>query len=401
MTVLEGIKVLDLGSFVYGPHAAVLLADMGAEVIKVEHPAGGDPSRALGAVRVLPMCSNFNYVFEEDNRNKKSIAVDLNQKKGQEIIHKLVSSLDVIITNFQANVLKRLRMDYDTISAINPKVIYAYGSGWGLKGPLKDAPAFDAAAFARSGMMATFGDPNSPLAVSIPGLGDHIGAITLAYGTMLALFHRERTGEGQMVHASLFGSLIEAGSINLAAALATGVDMPRIARTTNSNPLWTYYECKDKKYLQLSMLQTDRHWHDFCEAMGIQNLEKDPRFDSHQKRGDNTLTLMAILDTIFHTKTREEWIKLFEGRNIIWSPVQTYLDLTTDPQLIENENIVNFNHPIAGPTKIPGIPVQFSKTPGKIKSAAPQVGQHTEEILLEMGYSWDEIAEFKDKKVIL
>lgn len=397
---LEGIRVLDLSAFVYGPHTAAHLADMGAEVIKVEHPAGGDGARGLSAIRLLPV-SELNYMFEQDNRNKKAITSDLSQEQGKEIIYKLLPTCDVFLTNFQAGVLKKLGMDYETLSEINPKLVYAYGSGWGLKGPEKDSPAFDYVAFARSGLMQGFSEPDTPPVSCLPGFGDHIAAMTLAYGIMLALFHRERTGEGQMVHASLLGSLVEATSLSVAACLATGQDLPKTSRKEAANPLWNYYECQDKKWLQFAMLQTDRHWPDLCRALGLESLEKDPRFDSHQKRCDNNKALISILDETLRTKPREEWVKLFRGRNIIWGYVQNFLEVTKDPQLLENDYIVPFQHPAAGSTKVVGIPVQLSKTPGQVRSAAPELSQHTEEILLELGYTWEDIAKLKDQKVIL
>lgn len=398
---LEGIKVVELAAFVLGPHAGVHLADMGAEVIKVEHPAGGDPGRAMASVRQIPIPPTWNYMFEQDNRGKKSVTADLRQAEGIEIVHNLVKNADIFLTNFQVEVLKRLKIDYETLSKINPRLIYAIATGWGLKGPDKDKPAFDFVGFARSGLMGTFGEPDGVPPACLPGFGDHISAITLAYGIMLALYHRERTGKGQMVHASLLGSFNEAASLSLAACLATGQEMPKVSRKRAGNPLWNFYETKDKRWLQLAMLQTDRHWHDFCEALEIQHLESDPRFSSHSQRISNNLALIQILDKVFATRTYADWEQRFTGKNIIRGVVTTFLEQTRDPQLWENEYIVKFNHPVQGEIEVVGMPVQLSESPGQIRALAPQLGQHTEEVLLDSGYSWEDIARLKDKKAIL
>jgi crotonobetainyl-CoA:carnitine CoA-transferase CaiB-like acyl-CoA transferase len=397
---LEGIRVFDLSAVVLGPHATVHLADMGAEVIKVEHPAGGDMMRGVSALRMLPL-GKLNYLFELDNRNKKSLTLDLGQDVGREIAYKLLPTCDVFLSNFQPLVLQRIKMDYDTVSKINPGIVYAICTGWGLKGPLKDEPGFDYAAFARSGLMEGFAEPGGPLVTCLPGFGDHIAAMHAAYGIMLALFHRQRTGEGQMVHVSLLGGLLENNSMSLSACLTTGQDLPKQPRTGVGNALWNYYQCRDKKWLQLAMLQTDRHWHDFCQALELGEMEKDPKFDSHARRCENNVVLISILDKAFPARTREEWAKRFEGKNIVWGLVQNFLEVTKDPQVWENNYFVPFEHPTAGDTKIMGLSVQLNKTPGEVRTAAPELGQHTEEVLLDLGYNWDDIARLKDQKVIL
>lgn len=401
---LEGIKIVELAAWVFGPHAGVHLADMGAEVIKIEHPAGGDPGRSITGLRQVTTAATpdtLNFMFEQDNRGKKSVTLDLAQEEGREIAYKLVEGADIFISNFQLEVLKRLKMDYDTLSKINPRLIYGMGTGWGLKGPDKDKPAFDYVGFARSGLMGTLGEPDGVPPACLPGFGDHIAAMTLDYGIMMALYHRERTGEGQMVHVSLLGSFNEAVSLNTQIALTMKQDVPKVSRKSVGNPLWNFYRTKDKRWFQLAMLQTDRHWHDFCEALEIQHLENDPRFNSHVQRCSNNLELIRILDDIFITRTLEEWEKRCMEKNIIRGRVTTFLEQTRDPQLLENNYIVKFNHPIRGEINLVGIPVQLSKSPGQIRAAAPELSQNTEEILLDLGYTWEDIAKLKDKNVIL
>ncbi|MBI4334603.1 MAG: CoA transferase [Chloroflexi bacterium] len=397
---LEGIKVLELAAFAFGPRVATHLGDMGADVIKLEHPGGGDPSRALTSLRGLPV-GKFNYYFEMSNHNKKSVAIDLTHPEGREIGYKLVSQADVLVTNFQVTALQKLGMDYETISKMNKKIVYALGTGWGLKGPDKDLQAFDFVVAARSGLLTAFAQPGTPPVAFVPAFGDHITALALAYGIMLALFHRERTGEGQMVHMSLLGGLNEANALSVSGAIATGEDIPRTSRKQVVNALWNQYECKDGNWIQLAMGQTDRFWHDFCPAMGLEQIEKDPRFDSHASRTKNNEALIALLDKTFSTRTRDEWIALFRDRNIIWGPVKTILEATQDPQLWENSNLVHYDHPAEGRIKMVGPPVQLSKTPGSIRMPGPVIGQHTEEVLLSLGYSWDDIGRLKKAKTVI
>lgn len=397
---LEGIKVVETGGWMLAPLAARHLADMGADVIKIENPAGGDPSRGLESIRLQPITA-LNYVIELDNRNKRSMTIDLRQEKGREILYGLVQKSDVFVTNFQEDVLAKLKVDYDTLNGINPRLIYAIGTGWGLRGPEKHRPSFDISAFASSGLMATLGELNTPPVPSLPGMGDHITAVVMAYGIMVALFHRERTGTGQMVHASLLGSWIEAGGINLQQALTTEEDVPRRSRKSAVNPLWNHYETKDKNWIQLAMLQSDPYWHDFCEATGLAALEHDSRFSSHSLRVDHSSALISILDQTFSSKDLSEWREQFGKHNIIWGTINSFGEVATSPQVRANKYIAKYKHPSFGDIEAVGIPVELSKTPGQIRTAAPELGQHTEEILLENGYTWDDIERLKEQKVIL
>ncbi len=294
-----------------------------------------------------------------------------------------------------------VKMDYDTLSSINPRLIYGHASGWGAKGPDKDLPAFDFVAFARSGLMAAFGEPDTPPVSCLPALGDNIAAVTMAYGLMLALFHRERTGEGQSIDVSLFGSLIEAGAVNWAQTLDTREEIPKLKREEWTNPMFNHYKCKDGKWIELGMLQTDQHWDDFCDAMSIEDIKDDARFIKHQARCDNNKELIAILDKVFLNRTIDEWVERFRSRNIIWGRVQSYMDLLSDTQVWENEFAVSIPHPKFGTVDVPGIPIKLSKTPGKIGGLSPELGQNTEEILLELGYTWEDISRLKQEKVLI
>lgn len=388
-----------MGAFIFIPYCGVHLADLGAEVIKVEHPAGGDTMRAAGAAH-LPVI-DFNYVFENNNRNKKSIAVDVNTEEGQIILHKLVERADIFTTNYRVRALRKMKMDYETLSRINPRLIYAIGTGWGLEGPDKDEGAFDYSAWAASGLMSTMGEADSPLVQCEPGFGDHISAMTLSFGIATALYHREKTGQGQMVSVSLWGSLLNAGALSLQSAISTDKDVPRKTRKVTSNPLCNDYCSRDNKWFQIASKQSDRNWPDFCKALGMPELEKDPRFDSHARRGVNCEELISILDKVFATRTLEEWQQCFKGYNVHWSPVRTYFEISSDPQAFANGYIVETEHRQMGRMKVTGMPVYLSRTPAKVVAGTPELGEHTEETLLEHGYTWEEIAGLKEKKVIL
>lgn len=395
---LEGIKVVECTGFLMGPRAGAHLADMGAEVIKIEHPQGGDPTRA-GRGGMLPPPTGLIYAFELENRGKKSITLELSKEQGRKIAYQLIERADVFLSNYQLGVLQRLGLDYETLSRINPRLIYALGTGWGLKGPHKDRPAFDYAVWARSGLMDAMGEPASPPVVCRPGFGDHITAVLLDYAILLALFHRERTGEGQMVHVSLLSGLVDAAALSLQAHLSTGKKVSRVSRLDNGNPLWNFYETQDHQWIQFAMAQSDRHWHDFCLALGIENLEHDPRFDSHEARYKNCRELVVILDPILASRPRREWEERLEGKNVIWAFVTPYSEVAEDPQLWENGHLVEIDHPQVGRTRIVGVPIQLSKSPGK-PGTAPELGQHTEEILLELGYTWGDILRLKDEEII-
>ncbi len=401
---LEGIRVLDWTVWQQGPVAGEMLGDLGAEVIKIEERVGGDPGR--GIMRLIGaqtgITGGINYYFENNNRNKKGITVDLRKEKGKEIIYRLVEKSDVFVQNFRHGVAARLGLDYQTLSQYNPKLIYATASGYGPKGPDRAEPAFDFLGLARSGIMTMVGEPDMPPLTIRGGIADQMGAIMLAYAVLAALVARERLGVGQEVDVSHLGSMIWLQSLNVASVLMLKQEPIRACRARAGNPLYNYYLCADNKWIALAHLQPDRQWPDVCKALGIEELINDPRFENMEKRSENCVELVSIFDRIFATKTREKWMKILkETGDIICFGISTISDLVNDPQVIANDYIVDFDHPIAGKLKVVGIPIQFSKTPGAVRLPAPQFGQHTEEVLLDIcGYTWDEISEFRDQQVI-
>jgi crotonobetainyl-CoA:carnitine CoA-transferase CaiB-like acyl-CoA transferase len=399
---LEGIRVLDVSEAGLAPVCCRILADMGAEVIKVERTAGGDQTRGILKISGDVPVYDINYVFEFYNFSKKGITLDLKKKEGQEILYKLIEKSDVFVCNFRPHALKSLGLEYETISRINPRIIYAHLSGYGLHGPEKDTGAYDFVGYwARSGVMASLGEPGTPLPFQVPGFGDNTTGMYAACAIMMALFHRERTGEGQEVCVSLLGGGIWSMGIVLSSVLATGLEYPRVSRTCQSNPIFNSYECADGKWIQMACIQGDRYWANVCQALDIVELEHDPRFATHELRMKNNLALIPLLDDVFKSRNRDEWEERLGRYEIIWTKVKTPADVANDPTPWADGYFREIDHPAGKKLKVILPPWQFSKTPTTIRSTAPEFGQHTEEVLTEtLGYSWEDVAAFKDKGVI-
>ncbi|TMA42509.1 MAG: CoA transferase [Deltaproteobacteria bacterium] len=330
---LEGIRVIDSPIWQQGPVASVMLGDLGAEVIKVE-AREGDPGRGILRAQGLDLSDRPNFYFEANNRNKKSLAID-------------------------------------------------------LKKP-------------RSGIMYACGEPDDPPMAIAGGIADQMGAVMLAYAVMIALFARERTGAGQEVDASHLGSMAWLQGLGLSARLMLGRALPRQPRRSAVNPLWNHYRCADDQWIALSMLQPDRYWAQFCAALEIPEAATDPRFRTMLDRMMNCTDCIALLDEVFARRPRAEWLRrLAEGGDFIFSIVNSVDDLPDDPQMVVNGYVTSFDHPTFGPTRMMGVPVRMSATPGEIRLPAPELGQHTEEILIDLlGYTWEEIARLREAEVI-
>lgn len=400
---LSGIRVLEWAMFINGPAAACLLGDLGAEVIKIEAPVTADAGRGLASLygSGMSLPSGRSIIFEVPNRNKRGIVLNLKLKMGQEILHQLVKESDVFVTNFSDAVAARCGADWLSLSKVNPRIIYAITSGYGSKGPESGKRAFDTVAQARSGFMLSVGDRDSTEPQVLPGsMMDQAGATTLVIGVLAALVARTQTGKGQKIEASMLGSAIALQTSNIHVALWRGKPFGRHSRREPANPLGNYYRCSDGNWLLLAEPQSDRFWSEFCEALGKPELVDDPRFNSMKKRVGNR-ELVDILDEVFATKNRNEWVEWFSSRNcrFVYSPILSAEELANDAQVLENEYIVDWNHPALGKIKAVAPPVSFSETPCKLDREAPEFGQHTEEVLLELGYSWEEITKLRESNV--
>jgi crotonobetainyl-CoA:carnitine CoA-transferase CaiB-like acyl-CoA transferase len=401
-TPLDGIRVLDWTIWQQGPYSTALLADLGAEVIKLE-TREGDPGRAIFAVSGSTTERNGkNFYFESNNRHKKSVTLDLKKPEAREIVYRLVAQSDVFVQNYRKGVAGRLGLDYQSLRQHNPKLIYATASGYGPEGPDSGEPSFDYLAQARSGIMNIAGiDSDEPLYL-YGGIADQMGAIMLCYGVITALLARERHGVGQEVNASHLGSMIALQGLNLTCRTIMGTEFRRNTRENSFNPLWNHYRCADGQWLSLGMLQADRYWKDLCNTLGVPELIDDPRFNNMKARGKNCKEVIAIFDRVFATKPRDQWMKLLKaGGDFIYTVVNRVSDLPDDPQVIANEYVVDYQHPALGDMKLVGFPVRFSETPADPRGHAPELGQDTEMILTGMlGYSWEDVARLKDSEVI-
>ena len=398
--ILSGTKVVEVSSWAAVPSCGVWLAEFGADVIRVE-PIDGDPVRGVAQIGGFIPLSDFNWAWELWNRSKRGIAVDLRQEQGRDIIHKLVAQADVFLTNLLPHIAERNRLDYETLRQLNPHLIYANITGYGLKGPGSGWHSFDEIAFwARSGIMSTLGDPDESLVPLRGAMGDHTASTSLLAGIALALYARERTGTGQQVDVSLLGCGCFVAGVDLQATLSTGEEIPRTSRKTADNPLYNFYQCKDGKWVQLVMFQSDRYWSGLCRALAREDLEHDSRFDSHRKRIENNKELILILDEMIATRTQGEWTPIFHENGLVWGPIQTMTEVVRDPCVLDNNYIVEYEHFSRGKLKGVGCPIQLSQNPTKLPHGAPEHSQHTEEVLLELGYNWDDISKLKEKKVI-
>jgi crotonobetainyl-CoA:carnitine CoA-transferase CaiB-like acyl-CoA transferase len=400
---LDGIRVLDWTIWQQGPVCSSMLGDMGAEVIKLEDRESGDPGRGIVKVSGIDVGSRPNFYFEATNRTKKSLTLDLRKPEAREIVYALVAKSDVFVQNFRKGVAGRLGLDYETLRKHNPKLIYASATGYGPDGPDSAEPSFDYLGLARSGIMMAAGEPDMPPLCIAGGIADQMGAIMLAYGVLAALLARERHGVGQQVDASHLGSMAFLQGLSLSMRLMMGGAMGRTFRARPGNPLWNHYECADGKWLAVAMIQPDRYWTEFAQAVGRPELASDPRFATLMARAQHATECVAILDAAFKTKPRAEWMKVLKESpgDFIFTFVNTVQELPDDPQMRLNGYVVDVDHPAHGATPMVGIPVRLSETPGSIRSVAPEHGQHTEELLLELlGYDWERIAKLREARVI-
>lgn len=393
---LEGIKVVEVAQWVAAPGAGALLADWGADVVHIEHPVTGDSMRGLSNVGGLAV----DWLFELDNRNKRSMTLDISKKEGQLVLYKLLEGADIFITSLRPSELKRYNLEYSVLSKFNPGLVYASLTGYGNKGPDKERRGYDVSAFwARSGFMASIREPDIAPQFPRGGMGDHTASIAMACGITTALYARERTGVGQEVDISLYNTGVWVLSIDMSCALATGEYAP-LRRRSETPAMTNVYRTKDDKWIYFVHLQQDPYWPGFCRALGLEHLEKDDRFNSMMSRMMNNDELFAMAEQAMAKRTLEEWKPILDEYELIYAPVQDPTDVAKDEQAWANDFFATVEHPTLGKIKLVANPIKLSKMPSSIETTAPQSGQHTEEVLLENGYSWDDIARFKEQGLI-
>ena len=400
---LEGIRVIELGGAAAMPLVGMLLSTWGAEVIHIEPPGRGDLQRHLvaGGMAGWAKPHPINYLWEHVDKNKKSIAINLGSSEGQALIHKLIGSADVFLNNLRPYEMEKFKLTYGIVSKLNPKIIYANVTGYGQRGPEKNTGGYDSVAFwARSGVMDLMHDANSAPNISRPGYGDSITSLSLLAGVMTALFIRERTGEAQEVEVSLFNTATWVLGYDISGCLITGQDAMRPHRQAMGNPIRNIYPTSDKRWIMLGMTNSQHYWPTFCKTIERPELENDPKFSTDDARTEHAAELVAIIERIFRTKTYSEWIEILTANRLVWSPVKTPLEVTQDEQAQANEFFLEWDHPQYGKINVLNNPIKLSKTPGEIKRKAPDLGEHTDELLKESGYSEYDIAKMKELGIV-
>jgi crotonobetainyl-CoA:carnitine CoA-transferase CaiB-like acyl-CoA transferase len=379
MTALQGIHVLDAASMMAGPYCATLLGDLGADVIKLE-PPNGDETRRIG-----PRKGTDSGVFVGVNRNKRSVALDLRSEQGKEVLARLVAWADVIVDNLRPAARKKLGLDHESLIAQNPRIISVSLSSFGADGPYAGRPGIDPVAQALSGLMAVTGFGDSGPLKAGPPVGDAVASLLAAFGAMSALWARERTGVGQQVDVSLIDGLIHIQAPYTGQYFLLGTQQPRTGNTIGWYAPYNAYSCSDGRYLHLACYN-DKFFQNLCRALGRPELPSDPRFVTNEDRLSHRDELDEIITQFLATMPRQAALDHLWAHDVIVGPVNEYDDVFADPQVIHNQMVVDVKHH-SGPLRVTGVPVHLSETPGAVLLPPPGLGEHTAEVLSELGFS--------------
>jgi len=406
---LEGIRVLDVSQVAAVPMAARILADFGADVVHVENPVTGDMFRHTLEGMKTGIQSDINYIWENYNRNKKSVTIDLSQGIGQEILHTLLRNSDVFLTNLRPFELERFNLTYPILRDLNPRLVFGFVNGYGKEGPEKDAPAYDHTGYwARSGiphrirsLTTKLQEPGTRLPAFLPSFGDHMAGMILFAGVMTALYNRERTGEGDLVSTSLFQAGVYQQAFDIAATLVSGEDCVTVKpEEVGTNPFSGQYLTKDDRWLIFTVLNPERYAGKYCKILDREELLDDPRFSTIESIAENHGELREIFAAAFREKTLAEWKPLLNEAGIPFAPIQTHIEVANDPQARANAFYVSYDHPDHGEIEGVANPISLGRSPDKVRMPAPEFSEHTDDVLLENGYSMEELLEFKAKGVV-
>ncbi len=402
--IMNGIRVVEVAAWTYVPIAGTVMAEWGADVIKVEHPEVGDPQRGLVTSGLVPSGpGGVNHMIELPNRGKRSVGLDLKSEEGHDILLRLAASADVFLTNFRPQARQKLNIDVADIRAANPDIIYVRGSGLGQRGPEAERGGYDNSTFwGRGGPADIITPPGEyPSSQPGPGFGDVIGGQIIAGGIAAALFHRQRTGEAVIVDNSLLANGIwSIGATVLAADLFGFSRMPRGDRTRMPNPLVNNFKTRDDRFLSLIMLESDRYWADLVTKLGRPELADDPRFVDSAARAEHCQECCRILDDIFASRTLEEWKPVLNEVKGVWAPVQTADELLTDPQVVANGYLREVVSSSGTTFHMVPSPLQFDEEPPDL-TRAPDHGEHTDQVLEELGLDTEAILDLKIKGAVL
>jgi len=399
--LLEGIKVVEAATMVFVPCAAAVMADYGADVVKVEAPGVGDIHRYGHQLPGMPV-SEIPYCFHVDNRNKKSIVLNLKEEAGREILRKLIADADVFLTSYRSAALKKLQLTYEDLEPLNPRLIYAYGSGYGERGPEAAKPGYDMVCYwSRSGIESQV-FPLSDWLGPIPyGAGDHPSGITLLTAIMLALYDRERTGRGTRVSTSLLACGAWANSTMIQGELCGAAFNEKVPREQSYNFTYIYYMPRDGRVFKLNIHDHERDWAPFCRAVGRPDLIDDPRFATIEVRVKHMSELIAIFDEEIAKHDLAHWCKAFEEHDIPYTPLPDYQEIGRDPQMAAINAFVDVDHPRFGRFRTVNSPMEIEGTEKVTPGPAPELGEHTAEVLADLGYTEQQIQDFLDRGAVV
>jgi formyl-CoA transferase len=397
--ILSGLRVIDCGTYIAGPATATIMSDFGAEVIKVERPEGGDPYRYLSKLPGMAV-SEHNYCWMLDARNKKSLALNLNEEAGREVLCKLVSTADVFITNYTPDLAVKFQARYEDLAPLNPRLVYAQITGYGEEGADINKPGYDTTAYwARSGLTSILFDLTVATGATPTGTGDHPVSLALFGAIMLALYERQMTGRGSKVSTSLMATGAWSNSCQIQAALLGAVFLQRRPRLDPLNALVNQYQARDGYRFMFCCLDTKNDWGRICRAIERAELSDDARFATAGARFEHGAEIVTILDEAFAKKDMAEWQKIFDREGIIWGPIPTIDRVATDEQMRANGVFAEMDHPQLGSVITVNNPINVNGVEKEKPRLAPEIGQHSVEVLRSLGYEESAISDLIQRGV--
>jgi len=391
---LQGIKVLELSRTLAGPFASMLLADMGADVLKVEQPSIGDETRGYSP----PEIEGESTYYLSLNRNKKGITLNLKTDEGKEIVKRLVAESDILIENFRNGTMEKFGLGYNELKEINPRLVYCAVSGFGRTGPMKDEPAYDLVLQGFAGLMSVTGESGSPPVKVGYSIVDLTTGLYASLGVMMALWVREKTGKGQYVETSLLESIVSLQTYLAQGVMATGIAPKRMGSAHPNIAPYQAFETKDG-YVIIA-IPNDWLWRKMCDALGLDDLKDNPKFTVNADRVEYRTELIELMTIFTKIKTTKEITEKLREAGVPGGPINDIAQVLAEPQIKERDMILEVEHPTIGMLKMLGIPIKLSETPGSVRMAPPLLGQHTNEVLDHLGYSSEDIVHLKEKGVI-
>jgi crotonobetainyl-CoA:carnitine CoA-transferase CaiB-like acyl-CoA transferase len=391
---LAGLTIVDLTRVLSGPYCTMLLADMGARVIKVEQPGRGDDTRAWGP----PFVGAESAYFLSINRNKESLTLDFKSAEGRRILGQLIGKSDVVVENFRPGAMARLGLDYVTLSPQHPRLVFCSISGFGQDGPRRDQPGYDAVIQAEGGLMSVTGDADGRAFRVGLAVTDLVAGLLAAQGIVLALFARERSGKGQQVDISMLDGVISLLSYHASIYLTTGAESKRVGnRHATIAPYDTFWTADRELFLAVG---NDQQFRRFCGATGLQHLLSDERFATNPSRVTNEAALKQLLDPVMRARTRVDWIRDLTAAGVPCGAVKSVPEALSDPQVSARQMIEAVEHAVLGPLKVLGTPIKLSDTSASVRTAPPTLGQHTDAVLAELGFSPTDIISLRKQAII-